>query len=151
MNEANSSENQQQAAEQAIKHLTRVFRARDGRQRNVSSTVGEMVEIGPDTVVIAATHLPGHFVTTEVEHLGQSEKNVAITRTDSFCAMNSMDHFQGEAHNALRVAFTAMKLIGEKAESRLLWSCSAAPGPARLCILYADPFGGEAHRKASPI
>ena len=38
-----------------------------------------------------------------------------------------------------------------KAESRLLWSCSAAPGPARLCILYADPFGGEAHRKASPI
>ena len=114
VNEANSSENQQQAAEQAIKHLTRVFRAKDGRQRNVSSTVGEMVEIGPDTVVIAATHLPGHFVTTEVEHLGQSEKNVAITRTDSFCAMNSMDHFQGEAHNALRVAFRAMKLIGEK-------------------------------------
>ena len=63
VNEANSSENQQQAAEQAIKHLTRVFRAKDGRQRNVSSTVGEMVEIGPDTVVIAATHLPGHFVT----------------------------------------------------------------------------------------
>ena len=105
---------EQQAAEQqaAIKKMTRVFRAREGR-RNVGATVGEMVEIGPDTVVIAATHLPNHFVTTETEHLGQLEKNVAITRADSFCGMSSIDHFYGKAHDALRVAFRALKLIRE--------------------------------------
>ena len=105
---------EQQAAEQqaAIKKMTRVFRAREGR-RNVGATVGEMVEIGPDTVVIAATHLPNHFVTTEMEHLAQLEKNVAITRADSFCVMSSIDHFYGKAHDALRVAFRALKLIRE--------------------------------------
>jgi hypothetical protein len=102
--------------EQGLRAMLRILRGRN----NSSRGLGERAAIGPDSTVFAATHIPGHipftghFVSTEVQHLGQSGNSVGMTRADSLCqSPERWNRFSGRVQDALRIGFGAMGLIGE--------------------------------------
>ena len=127
------AESQQSEFEQSITAMLRFLKGR-GCRRNQ----GERAAIGPDSIVFAATHLQAskHYVSTEVQHLGQSGASVVMTRADSLCSPpETWDQFNGRVQDALRIGFRAMGLIGES--QKVEHSGLALPPQARLdCAFY---------------
>ena len=131
------AESKRSEFDQSITAMLRILKGRPNRRNQ-----GERAAIGPDSTVFAATHLPGHsvssghFVSTEVQHLGQSGASVVMTRADSLCASpERWDRFNGRVQDALRIGFSAMGLIGES--QKVEHFGLALPQQARLdCAFY---------------
>ena len=71
------------------------------------------VDLGPDDTVFVGVHRTGHFVSMVVRNLGGSDETAAsMTVADSL----SLPSFDCLTHDALRVAFREMKLIGKEHE-----------------------------------
>jgi hypothetical protein len=105
--------------------MLKILKGRDNRR-----IPGERAAIGPGSIVFAGTHLLKHFASTEVRHLGQSENSIVITRADSL-----LDTFAGRVHDALRMGFRAMGLIGES--QRVEHAVLALPRQDRVdCAFY---------------
>ena len=98
-----------------------VFQGRARKQTDEINLKKIVFEAG--SKLFACTHLPGHYVSTEVENLGastdvgeggRSSRNaVTITRADS----NSLTpRFSGRMHTALHIALRALGAIGPTQE-----------------------------------
>ena len=100
--------------------MVSVFRSRRGHTRQQAGE--SKVVFGPGSKLFAFTHLPGHYVSTEVENLGshdassigvgegaESSRNaVRITRADSHAPNPDFD---GHMHIALHVTLRALGAI----------------------------------------
>jgi hypothetical protein len=121
---------QLQADRMAVKALTEmvaVFKSSRSpkRRRTAAETESEIIDFPRGSSLFALTHLPGHYVTTEVDNLsvptedlseveesgqGSSRNVVIITRADSNSRTPS---FCGQMHEALHITLKALGAIGE--------------------------------------
>jgi hypothetical protein len=90
-----------------IGKITCFFQSRRNR-----SAEDKPVALGTDATVFVGVHRPGHFVSMVVENLGGSDDTAAASMmvADS-CPSPS---FNCHTHDALRIAFKRMKLIGKE-------------------------------------
>jgi hypothetical protein len=108
----------------ATRELASMLRIFQGRARHQTDEINlKKIVFEPGSKVFACTHLPGHYVSTEVANLGAStdvgeggrslRNAVTITRADS----NSLTpQFSGSMHTALHVALRAVGAIGPTQE-----------------------------------
>jgi hypothetical protein len=82
------------------------------QSRRTRSAEDKPVALGTDDTVFVGVHRPGHFVSMVVENLGGSDDTAAASMmvADS-CPSASFDC---HTHDALRIAFKKMKLIGKE-------------------------------------
>ena len=116
-NRCRSSENGRLKARKELAGMVGVFRS-TRRQTDQNKVV-----FGPGSRVFVYTHLPGHYVSTEVANLGSSTEvgedggssrnAVTITRADSN-ARNPV--FSGRMHTALHITLRALGAIGTTQE-----------------------------------
>ena len=107
----------------ALADMVAVFKGskRPNRRSTVAETERKQIVFERGSGVFAFTHLPGHYVSTEVDNLsvpteveesgqGSSRNAVTITRADSNSQKPS---FCGQMHEALHIALKALGAIGE--------------------------------------
>jgi hypothetical protein len=120
---ANSQERADKRALKALADIVRVFRSRKRPSRRPTSQDSKEIVFEPGSEVFVCTHLPGHYVSTEVANFGAltaaeedgrglSRNTVTITRADS----NNRDpEFDGHMHEALHNIFSmhiALRAVG---------------------------------------
>jgi hypothetical protein len=117
----------------AVKSLQNMVNVLRPRSRVRSRPVGKKVVFGTDSTLIAATHLPGHYVTTEVEGLMQSRRNITITRADSNDPAPLLE--KGRVHDALSIVLRAIGAI-EKTQKVDLFGLALPPQTLPDCAFY---------------